>query len=217
MLPASPDMSSLHRFSIGLTGGIGSGKTTVANLFADRGAGIVDTDVIAHSLAAPGGLAIPAILAQFGRSYIDEDGSLNRARMRDRVFSDPAARKMLEAIMHPLILQVSDREMAQTSGEYVIFVVPLLVESTRWRERVNRILVVDCPEEVQIRRVVERNAMSEAQVRAIMAAQARREDRLSAADDVIVNDDGTSKLIPQVERLHQLYRTLAAAEKPQKL
>lgn len=213
MAAVPPDELKLRRFSVGLTGGIGSGKTTVANLFADRGASIVDTDAIAHSLAACDGMAIPEIRVQFGASYIDADGSLNRARMRELVFSDPGARIRLEAIMHPLIRQEADRAMVQAPGDYVIFVVPLLVESPRWRKRVNRILVVDCPEELQIRRVVERNAMSESQVRAIMAAQARREDRLAAADDVIVNDDGTSKLIPQIDRLHQLYRTLAAADK----
>jgi dephospho-CoA kinase len=202
-----------RRFSVGLTGGIGSGKTTVANLFADRGASIVDTDAIAHSLSAPDGLAIPAIRAQFGDDFINPDGSMNRARMRERVFSDPPARKTLEAILHPLIRSESDLAMKEAPGEYVIFVVPLLVESSEWRIRVARILVVDCPEDVQIRRVVARNGMSETAVRAIMSTQAARAERLAAADDVIVNDDGAAKLIPEVDRLHQLYKMLAAASK----
>lgn len=197
-------------FSVGLTGGIGSGKTTVANMFADLGASIVDTDAIAHSLTAPDGLAIPAVRATFGDEFINADGSMNRARMRERVFADGAAKKVLESILHPLIRQECDREAEQAPGDYVIFVVPLLVESPRWRQRVQRILVVDCPEELQLKRVMERSGMSEQEVRAIMAAQSTRAERLEAADDVIVNDDGIARLAPQIERLHMLYRQLAA-------
>jgi len=197
------------RFTVGLTGGIGSGKTTVANLFAERGASIVDTDVIAHSLSAPGGLAIPAIRAQFGEDYINPDGSMNRARMRQRVFADPLARKILEGILHPLIRQEADRAMKESAGDYGIYVVPLLVGSSDWKQRVTRVLVVDCPEEIQVSRVMERNRMTEEQVRAIMATQASRQDRLNAADDVIVNDDGLAKVIPEVDRLHRFYKELA--------
>jgi len=197
------------RFTVGLTGGIGSGKTTVANLFAERGASIVDTDVIAHSLSAPGGLAIPAIRAQFGEDYINPDGSMNRARMRQRVFADPPARKILEGILHPLIRQEADRAMKESAGDYGIYVVPLLVGSSDWKQRVTRVLVVDCPEEIQVSRVMERNRMTEEQVRAIMATQASRQDRLNAADDVIVNDDGLAKVIPEVDRLHRFYKELA--------
>jgi len=197
------------RFTVGLTGGIGSGKTTVANLFAERGASIVDTDVIAHSLSAPGGLAIPAIRAQFGEDYINPDGSMNRARMRQRVFADPPARKILEGILHPLIRQEADKAMKESAGDYGIYVVPLLVGSSDWKQRVTRVLVVDCPEEIQVRRVMERNRMTEEQVRAIMATQASRQDRLNAADDVIVNDDGLAKVIPEVDRLHRFYKELA--------
>ena len=198
------------RFSVGLTGGIGSGKTTVANLFAEQGASIIDTDAIAHALTAPGGLAIPIIREQFGDESINQDGSMNRAHMRERVFDDPSARKALEAILHPLIRQECERALAEAKGEYAIFVVPLLVESPHWRKRVSRVLVVDCPEELQVRRVIERNGMSEEQALAIMAAQAKRSKRLAAADDVIVNDDGIAKLLPQVERLHALYRKLSS-------
>lgn len=195
-------------FSVGLTGGIGSGKSTVADLFAARGATIVDTDLIAHSLTAPRGPAMPAIVAEFGPEFADASGALDRARMRSLVFSDPAAKTRLEAILHPRIraaAQAAADAVDPAAGSYVIFAVPLLVESGNWRERVDRILVVDCPEDVQLARVMARNGLAEAQVRAIMANQASRQQRLDAADDVVLNAAGIEALAPQVERLHNLY------------
>ncbi|TCS36909.1 dephospho-CoA kinase [Paucimonas lemoignei] len=198
-------------FTVGLTGGIGSGKTTVANMFAARGAAVIDTDQIAHQLTKPGGIAIPAIAAQFGQDYIASTGALDRARMRETVFADPAAKQRLEAILHPLIRSECEREALAAQGPYTMLVVPLLVESGDWKKRVARVLVVDCPEEQQIVRVMDRNGLSEAQVRAIMANQATRQQRLAAADDVILNDGDAAALEPQVERLHTLYSALAQA------
>jgi len=195
---------------IGLTGGIGSGKSLVADMFAERGAALIDTDVIAHALTAPGGLAIPAIEAAFGEDFITPQGAMDRDRMRALVFQEPSARQRLEAILHPMIREQTELAGHQAQGSYRIFVVPLLIESGQWRQRVSRILVVDCPEQLQIDRVMRRNNLSEPQVRAIMAAQASRQERLDAADDVIVNDGDKSSLVPQVEHLHALYMELAA-------
>ena len=189
-------------FSVGLTGGIGSGKSLVAELFAERGAAIVDTDLIAHQLTAPQGAAMAGIRAAFGAGFLTPDGAMDRQKMRQRVFADPLAKRQLEAILHPLIQQECERAAATTAGAYLMFVVPLLVESGRWRQRVARVLVVDCLEALQVARVMRRNGMSEAQVRAIMATQVPRAARLAAADDVIVNDADVAALIPQVDRLH---------------
>ena len=178
-------------------------------MFAALGAVLIDTDLIAHQLTAPGGVAMPAIAAQFGPDFIDVHGAMERARMRSAVFSDPAVKRRLEAILHPLIRIETERAAAESQGAYRIFVVPLLVESGKWKERVSRVLVVECPEALQVSRVIARNAMTEAQVRAIMAAQASRQARLDAADDVIVNDAGIAQLTPQVERLHALYCEMA--------
>ena len=197
---------------IGLTGGIGSGKSTVADLFAARGATLVDTDLIAHSLTGPGGAAMPAIHEAFGAAVIAADGRLDRPAMRALAFSDPSARKRLEAILHPMIREQSVREVRAANGTYVILVVPLLVESGAWRERAHRVLVVDCPVEVQIERVMRRSALPRDQVLAILAAQATREARLAVADDRIDNASDPSALTPQVDTLHALYSRLAASE-----
>ncbi|KVV34049.1 dephospho-CoA kinase [Burkholderia ubonensis] len=200
--------------AVGLTGGIGSGKTTVADLFAARGASIVDTDLIAHRITAPGGLAMPAIEQAFGPDFVAADGSLDRAKMRALIFSDDAARRRLEAITHPLIRTETDREGRQARGAYVMFVVPLLVESGSWKSRVDRVLVVDCDVETQIARVMHRNRFTREQVEAIIARQATRDARLAAADDVIVNDATTpDALAAQVDALHQRYLAGAAAAK----
>ncbi|WP_034296720.1 dephospho-CoA kinase [Herbaspirillum sp. RV1423] len=196
-------------FSVGLTGGIGSGKTTVANLFAERGAALIDTDAIAHQLTTPGGAAIASIRAAFGDGFIDADGAMDRARMRAHVFADAGARQRLESILHPLIRSETVRAAGEAHGDYLIFVVPLLVESQQWRKRASRILVVDCTEEVQIARVMQRNGMTREQVQAIIAAQATRAERLAVADDVIENNLDTAALLPQIERLHALYLSLA--------
>lgn len=205
-----------NRLTIGLTGGIGSGKSTVADLFAQAGASVIDTDLIAHAQTAPGGPAMPAIAAEFGDDFVAADGSLDRARMRALVFADPGARLRLEAILHPRIRAMADAEADMATGDYLIFVVPLLVESASrpsgsWLDRVQRVLVVDCPESVQIARVMARNGLDEHQVQAIMAAQASRASRLAAADDVVTNSGELAELLPQVERLHAHYLALAGA------
>jgi dephospho-CoA kinase len=197
-------MSSIP-FAVGLTGGIGSGKSTVADMFAARGATIVDTDLIAHSMTAPQGPAMPAIVAEFGPAFADASGAMDRARMRELVFSDAGAKTRLEAILHPRIRDAALAAGAAATGAYVIYAVPLLIESGTWRARVARVLAVDCEEQVQIARVMARNNLPEAQVRAIMAAQVSRTQRLAAADDVIVNNAGIAELEAQVERLHALY------------
>ena len=202
-------------YIIGLTGGIGSGKSTVAELFGTLGATVIDADAIAHALTAPGGSAMQAIRTAFGEDYIDPEGVLDRAKMRNLVFADPAAKKNIEAILHPLIRAESDRLSATASGPYVILMIPLLVESRGakppGRDRYRRIAVVDCPAEIQVARVMARSGLSEPQVRAIMAAQASREQRLAAADDVIDNAGLAQALRPQVERLHRQYLALAGA------
>ncbi|MCA1248454.1 dephospho-CoA kinase [Massilia sp. MS-15] len=192
-------------FSVGLTGGIGCGKTTVANMFAALGAAVIDTDEIAHALTAPQGAAMPALLAEFGPDFATPEGALDRAKMRALVFADAGARARLEAILHPRIRAATAAAAAIATGDYVIFVVPLLIESGSWRERVTRVLAIDCPEQVQVARVMARNGLSEDQVRAIMAAQVTRAQRRAAADDIILNDDGLETLRPQVEALHALY------------
>ena len=194
-----------RRFSVGLTGGIGCGKTTVANMFAALGASLVDTDEIAHALTAPHGAAMPVIVQEFGAAFATPDGALDRGAMRALVFSDNTARHRLEAILHPRIRDAAYAAAAIATGPYVIFVVPLLIESGTWRDRVERILAVDCPEQVQLARVMARNGMTEQQVRAIMATQVTRAERLAAADDVVVNDDGLDALGPQIAYLHEKY------------
>lgn len=196
-------------FSVGLTGGIGSGKSTVADLFAARGATLIDTDRIAHRLTAPGGAAIASLAAQFGADFLDVDGAMDRAKMRSHVFADAAARRALEAILHPLIGQEVEREARIADGLYPIYVVPLLVESGRWRTRVSRILVVDCPEPLQVARVMQRSSLSAEQVKAIMATQVPRAARIAAADDLVDNSAAPALLEPQVARLHALYLRLA--------
>ena len=194
---------------IGLTGGIGSGKSTVADLLVACGAALVDTDRIAHALTAPGGAAIEAIRTAFGEHMITSDGRMDRDAMRALAFSDPLARKRLETILHPLIRLHTDEGLAQAIAQgapYVLIAVPLLVEGGRARERFGRILVVDCPEEVQISRVMQRSSLTRDQVLAIMASQAQREQRLAVADDVVDNSGGLDALTPQIERLDRLYR-----------
>lgn len=203
--------ASAARFSVGLTGGIGSGKTTVANMLGARGAAVIDTDQIAHQLTAPGGAAIPAIHAQFGEAFLTADGAMDRAKVREYVFAEPAAKTRLEAILHPLIRIETERAASEAQGTYIVFVVPLLVESGTWKHRVSRVLVVDCPEQLQVMRVMSRSGLSESQVRAIMAAQASRSERLAVADDVVTNDSTSSSLEQQIDRLHTLYTTLAHA------
>lgn len=203
------------RFSVGLTGGIGCGKTTVADMFGELGATLVDTDLIAHAMTVAHGPAMPAIVAEFGPAFAGPDGALDRARMRQLVFAEPAAKQRLEAILHPMIRDAALAEAAAATGSYVMFVVPLLIESGTWRQRVTRVLAIDCPEQVQVARVMARNGLSEQQVRAIMAAQVTRSERLAAADDVITNDGPIGALRAQIERLHEVY--LAFSERMSRL
>lgn len=197
-------------FVVGLTGGIGSGKSAAAERFAARGVPIVDTDAIAHELTAPGGAAIAPIRAAFGDAVLTADGILDRSAMRRLVFAEPAARKRLEAILHPLIRAESEARLCRlASAEYAILVVPLLVESGDFRSRVDRVCVVDCPEELQIARVMARSGLSRDEVQAIIAAQTSRAARLAAADDVIDNSRGLAELDVQVASLHEKYRLMA--------
>jgi dephospho-CoA kinase len=199
-------------FSIGLTGGIGSGKTTVADLFAARGVPVIDTDLIAHGVTAPGGVAMPLIEASFGPEYVAADGSLERAKMRERIFADDTAKAQLEAIVHPLIRAESERQRQQARGPYHIVVVPLLVESGNRATRADRILVVDCSVQTQIERVMRRNGFAREQVLAIIARQATREQRLAVADDVVLNDETATleSVERHVESLHRRYLALAS-------
>ena len=190
---------------IGLTGGIGSGKSTVAQMLADRGAAIIDADAISRACTAAGGSAIAAIAEGFGADFITAEGALDRARMRAHVFAQPSARQQLEAIIHPRVAQETRRqaEDAQARGHRVlVFDVPLLVESGRWRNAVHRVLVVDCLEETQITRVMARNGWTRDAVQAVLHAQASRTQRLAAADWVIFNDGlSLQDLRSQVQQL----------------
>lgn len=197
-------------FIVGLTGGIGSGKSAAASLFEELGAAVVDTDTIAHELTAPGGAAIEPIRGAFGDEVIDARGALDRAAMRRKVFADAQAKTRLEAILHPLIRAEADRRSAAARAPYVVLVVPLLVESGGYRSRVQRVAVVDCPEETQVARVMSRSGLSAEEDRAIMAAQVGREQRLAVADDVIDNGGERAALRPQVEALHRRYLEMAA-------
>ena len=192
-------------FKLGLTGGIGSGKTYVANLLAGWGASVIDTDQIAHALTAPEGLAIAPIRAAFGSDVISLEGALDRSKMRELVFSNPAKRVTLEEILHPLIAQEVLVQAKTATGLYAVFVVPLLVESGRWRDRIDRLCVVDCDEATQIARVQARSGIPTDTIRRILDAQASREQRLAVADDIIVNSARTTvqQLEKQVLVLHE--------------
>jgi dephospho-CoA kinase len=200
---------------IGLTGGIGSGKSAAANEFARLGATLVDTDVIAHELTAKGGLALPRIREMFGDQAIAPDGAMDRAWMRQTAFADPAARKKLEGVLHPMIRAESSRRIAAALGSnevpYVVHVVPLLIESPDYRSRVDRVLVVDAPEETQVARVRARSGLDEEQIHAVIRAQAPRAERLAAADDVIDNSGDLASLRQQVAALHEKYARLGKA------
>lgn len=196
-------------FIVGLTGGIGSGKSAAADAFEKLGASVVDTDLIAHELTRAGGAAIAGVRQLFGDAVIAADGAMDRKAVRERVFSDPAAKRRLEALLHPMIRAESERRIAAATGPYVVHVVPLLVESPGYRERVQRVLVVDCPEALQVERVRARSGLAAEAVRAIMRSQVSREERLAAADDVIDNSGTLAALQKQVRKLHQTYLELA--------
>ncbi|MDP2833296.1 MAG: dephospho-CoA kinase [Pseudomonadota bacterium] len=195
-------------YCVGLTGGVGSGKSTAARLFADLGAALIDTDAIAHTLTAADGAAMAAIAAAFGDAVIAADGSLDRAAMRARVFSDSSARQHLEHILHPLIRSEAQHQVAVARAPYAILIVPLLVENlAAYRQDMDRIVVVDCDEQQQIERTASRPGVSVDQARAILAAQSSRAARLAIADDLIDNRGGLAELEAQVRHRHQSYLT----------
>lgn len=198
---------------IGLTGGIASGKSTVADMFADLGIPVIDTDLIARDVVAPGQPALQEIREAFGAGVIAEDGSLDRPAMRALVFAEDGARRRLEAILHPRIGAATREQADAAGGPYQIIVVPLLLDSSL-RAFVDRVLVVDCEEETQVARLLSRDAESESQARRILAAQASRAERLAIADDVIANECDLDDTREQVRRLHQRYLDEAAAHKP---
>ncbi len=193
---------------IGLTGGIGSGKSTVAELFAAHGVPVIDADAIARELVAPGQPALAEIVASFGTDCIDAEGQLDRARLRERVFNDAAQRERLEAILHPRIRAVMAEWTAAQSTAYVLLVIPLLFESGQ-RDLVDRVLVVDAPVELQRARVSARDHLSDAQIDAILAAQVPRDQRIDGADDVIDNSGDAAALERQVDALHHRYLLLS--------
>ncbi|MES2102362.1 MAG: dephospho-CoA kinase [Pseudomonadota bacterium] len=201
------DAAGLNRdtLRIGLTGGIGSGKSTVATLLATHGAVVVDTDLIARQLTLPGGAAIRAIAEAFGADLIAADGALDRARMREIVFADPLKKRQLEAILHPLIGTETDRQAGSAKAPATVFDVPLLVESgDRWRAKVDKVLVVDCREATQIERVVARSGWTAEAAQAVVTQQASRAQRRACADAVIYNDSITpEQLAAQVRTLWQ--------------
>ena len=197
-------------FRVGLTGGIGSGKSEAARLFAALGADVADADVVAHAVTARGEPGYLAVIAAFGERARAPDGSLDRAWLRATVFADDAARERLESILHPLVRARLDEEVAAWRGAYGLLVVPLLLERGGARSRVDRVLVVDCAEDEQVRRVMARSGLAEGEVRAIMATQLSRDARLAQADDVIDNSGPLDALAPQVARMHAFYTGLAA-------
>jgi dephospho-CoA kinase len=196
---------------IGLTGGIGSGKTSVARLFAELGSPVLDADVVAHQLVAKGQPALVNIQQAFGSCIVKSDGSLDRSHLREIVFSDPEQKQKLEAILHPLVYKTLQAELEQLSAPYCIICIPLLFE-TNMLHFVDRILVVDCPVETQIERVKNRDHLSTARIESIIASQASRTLRKSKADDLIDNSKTESGLAEQVKKLHNLYISLSASQ-----
>ena len=198
-------------YLVGLTGGIGSGKSTVADMFAELGARIIDTDLISRQLTQAGGAAIPALREAFGAGVIDARGTLNRAAMRELVFNHPEEKKRLEAILHPLILAQAKLQAAQpTDTPYTLVVVPLLFENRHYSDWLHRVITVDCPEETQISRTMQRSYLDEAAVRAIMAQQLGREARLTFSDEIILNNGSLDDLKMQVVGMHHRLSILSS-------
>ena len=194
---------------IGLTGGIGSGKSTACKYFSELGVPVIDADVIARELTQAGQPALSSITQIFGADILNVQGELDRTLLRQQVFAHPEQRQQLEAILHPLIKQTIAARLTHLNAPYVIIAVPLLIES-QWTDLVDRVLVIDTPIELQIQRSTQRDANNEGQVRAIIRSQADRRTRSAAADDIILNDSDLTKLHDQVEQLHRRYRKLAA-------
>jgi len=201
------------RLRIGLTGGIGSGKSTVAGMFEELGVPVIDADVLAREMVVPGQPALAEIVSAFGPKILTADGHLNRRRLRELIFSDEAARRDLEHILHPSILDAMDARARTLSAPYCLLSIPLLLESGQ-TEGMDRILVIDAPEALQLERARRRDRTSAEQARRILSAQVGRQERLAAADDVIVNDAGLDTLSEQVHRLHRFYLALAAGDLP---
>ncbi|MDT8363944.1 MAG: dephospho-CoA kinase [Nitrosomonas sp.] len=210
--PARPEycFSTPVPFVVGLTGGIGSGKTRVAELFRGQGVDIIDTDQIAHDLTQPGSAAIKPIRQIFGESFFLKDNTLDRSALRKLIFANEHARQQLESILHPLIYQETLCRLPSIQSDYGMLVVPLLLETPGYRKLVRRILVVDCPEALQVSRTMARSKISEKEVRAIMAAQCTRAERLDIADDVITNDSDLHALAKQIAPLHNKYTSLGS-------
>ncbi len=194
---------------VGLTGGIASGKSTVADFFADLGVPVIDTDVIARDVVAKNRPALAEIAAAFGRALLARDGTLNRSMMREIVFADDKKRRQLEAILHPRIRDEAWRQVSESTSPYVIVVVPLLFQSPMKKE-MDRILVVDCSVETQMRRLLMRDGETEEQARRMIAAQASREERLSLSDDIIVNEGSVEETRDRVSELHKCYLKMFA-------
>lgn len=206
-------------FSVGLTGGVGSGKSTIGTMLSDRGAALVDADLIGHQLTSPGGAAIEALRERFGAEAITADGSLDRAHMRALVFSDTALRTQLESLLHPMIRAKMRERAAKLTVEgapYVVFVVPLLVETGNWGGYIDRVLLIDCSEATQLARVCARTGIDEITARKIIDAQATRSQRLAVADDVLLNEAPLDQIGHKVERLHRTYLRFAAIKRSRK-
>lgn len=193
---------------VALTGGIGSGKTTVSDLFAELGAGVIDTDLLSRELTSPGSPALSEIATELGPGMLGPDGALDRTALRQRVFADPAARGRLEGILHPRIRSLMLERLAGLEAPYAVLVIPLLLE-TGQQVLADRVLVVDAPEQIRIDRVHRRSGLAESEIQAIIASQASRDQRLARADDIIDNSGGPERLRHQVEQLHRRYLTLS--------
>jgi dephospho-CoA kinase len=202
----------MSEFRVGLTGGIASGKSLIAGMFADKGVPVIDTDLIAREVVQPGMPALAEIAREFGPEVIDIDGALDRRRLRELVFADDDRRRKLEEILHPRIRDAAIEQSGSAGGPYQVIVVPLLVGSPM-QKLMDRILVIDCDVETQVRRLQERDGESAAQARRMIAAQASREERLAIADDVVENDGSIPETARQVDELHTLYLGLAEAHR----
>jgi len=203
-------MAAHAPFRVALTGGIASGKTTAAQVFADLGVPVIDTDVIARQVVEPGRPALAAVVDAFGPDILDTDGRLDRRRLRERIFADPLARQRLEAILHPAIRVEMERQSREAGGPYQVLVIPLLTEGRR-RDHVDRVLLVDVPEKLQVERLMMRDGVTHEQARASLSAQATRAERLAMADDVVHNTGHAADLSEKIAALHEKYLQLAEA------
>ncbi len=200
-------MTEPKKLCIGLTGGMGSGKSTAGEFFKGLGAHVIDTDAISRELTGEHGLSIPAIRAAFGAEYVDRKGALDRARMRRLITSDTLAKASLERILHPMILDICKKRM-QTNAPYLVLMAPLLLEAPDFLGLVDRVLLIDCTEQNQIARVIQRNSLSETEIRALIALQLSRQERKIRADDIIQNDGTREDLQQRVATFHQHYLDL---------